>query len=979
MRAKVLVVLLCCALCVVCTAQEQLKVDFSQTNGSIQDGFVGYFADHEVQSSFTPQDFQAFGATVTVTPTWADDATPQAMQMIDRGGDDGSEAEDLLRDWIGTDTRQPGNPMTLTISGLPAGIYTWKSYHHDNQDQTGIFDATLNDAAGSVTTSDIDISDINGGISTLDAITYYTTEVMSDGINDITLVFNLTSSTDPVNNAFFLMNGFEITQEDSSLAMKPSPEYGSTDVLRETVLSWMPAMTAVEHDVYFGLDWADVNEATASSDVYFGRQDANSFDPGRLAFGQTYYWRVDEVLDTGEVSKGTIWSFVAEPYSVLMSGDDITATASSSSGENDPNKTIDGSGLDPNTLMHSVTDQTMWRSAIMDATPWLQYEFADVVQLDKMYVWNANSSQELLIGWGAKDVVIEYSDNGIDWEILPDVNQLSRAPGNDQYDTYDVIEFGMPVQFVRLSIQNNWGGLVQQCGLSEVQFYAIPVRARTPMPESGTMDVRPDAVLTWRAGRGADEHQVYIDTDPNAVAQGTVAPVISSDNSLDLSNLDIALGVTYYWRVDEVNDSEMTSVWSGPVWDFTVQADLVVDDFESYSNESPNRPFQTWLDGYGYSADDYFPVAYEGNGTGSGVGHDIWSMTSPHFDGSIMEEDVFNGGSQSMPIYYNNGSSSAISEATRQFDTPQDWTAYGVQGLLLSFYGDTANTDTQMYVKINSKRIDYQGGVTNIQQKPWQRWYIDLSDVTGVNLTQVTEMTIGFQGGQGVVLVDDILLTPMGRELITPAEPGSSDLVAHYAFDGDASDSTGVNPATVEGAPVYVAGQQGQAIQMDGLADYVLVEGDFVLPNYTVSMWFRSEDLTESADLLSLYDAGGGHGIIMELSDMGAIRYLHRFPFDTGGGNNIYSGPGFDDGAWYHLAVVKTDTTMTMYINGVSIGSVEDDTQFTSVPQFTMGVLKHDDLQRYFPGELDEVYLYSRALSPEEVAGMAGRTEAFDK
>jgi hypothetical protein len=58
------------------------------------------------------------------------------------------------------------------------------------------------------------------------------------------------------------------------------------------------------------------------------------------------------------------------------------------------------------------------------------------------------------------------------------------------------------------------------------------------------------------------------------------------------------------------------------VWSFNTASSLVVDDFESYSNSSPNRPFQTWFDGYGYSADEFFPAACAGNGTAAGIGHD---------------------------------------------------------------------------------------------------------------------------------------------------------------------------------------------------------------------------------------------------------------------------------------------------------------------------------------------------------------------
>jgi len=56
-----------------------------------------------------------------------------------------------------------------------------------------------------------------------------------------------------------------------------------------------------------------VNNATATVDpavVYTGRHAAATYSPGLLEFGQTYYWRVDEVKTVdGTVSKGTVWEF----------------------------------------------------------------------------------------------------------------------------------------------------------------------------------------------------------------------------------------------------------------------------------------------------------------------------------------------------------------------------------------------------------------------------------------------------------------------------------------------------------------------------------------------------------------------------------------------------------------------------------------------------------------------------------------------
>ena len=197
-------------------AQAELRIDFSQTGGPVEAGFQGYFADNDQADTFTAQDFTAFGTTITVKPSWAPDATPQAMDMMDRGNDDGiTDHVDLLRDWIATDNRQPGDPMTLTISGLPAGTYSWLSYHHDNHMQRGVFDVTVTDATGSVTTTDIQITDTRvSGVVNFEDMTRFTTTIVSDGTNPVTLVFHIQPPSSTQTSAQ-LMNGFELAQKQA--------------------------------------------------------------------------------------------------------------------------------------------------------------------------------------------------------------------------------------------------------------------------------------------------------------------------------------------------------------------------------------------------------------------------------------------------------------------------------------------------------------------------------------------------------------------------------------------------------------------------------------------------------------------------------------------------------------------------------------------------------------------------------------------
>ena len=102
------------------------------------------------------------------------------------------------------------------------------------------------------------------------------------------------------------------------VAGNPDPEDGSEmseeTALGNPVLSWSPGATAVHHDVYFGTNYNDVNDANTSTPViYKDRQDPCSYEPGALNLGETYYWRIDEVESGGApIYKGDIWQFTVE-------------------------------------------------------------------------------------------------------------------------------------------------------------------------------------------------------------------------------------------------------------------------------------------------------------------------------------------------------------------------------------------------------------------------------------------------------------------------------------------------------------------------------------------------------------------------------------------------------------------------------------------------------------------------------------------
>jgi len=523
---------------------------------------------------------------------------------------------------------------------------------------------------------------------------------------------------------------------------RPSPADGETEVSRDVVLDWVPGFFAPPvngHKVYLSENFDDVNDGIGGI-----TQSADSYAPGRLDFGTTYYWRVDEVNAPPDstIHEGKVWSFTTEFLAYPI--ENITVTASST-GQQDmgPENTINGVGLDANGL-HSIDATDMWLSGDEPLGAWIEYEFDKVYKSHEMWIWNSNQMVESLVGFGLKDVSVEYSLDGTDYAALGTTHEFAQAPGESDYAHNTTVDFsGAGAKYVKLTANSNWEGLLNLYGLSEVRFLYIPVEAKTPDPVSGATGVDLDVVLGWRAGREAVTHDVYFSDDEQAVIDGTAPVETVTETSYGPSSLD--LGKTYYWKINEVNEAETITTWGSNIWSFTTVDFLIVDDFESYNdiNEGEpgsNRIYLAWLDGFDNPA-----------ANGSVVGH-----ANP----PLAEQSIVHGGGQSMPFAYDNAVGK--SEATSVL-TSNDWTVKGVSRLTIWYQGDPANAAETMYVMLNGSATVDNGDPAAAQAAGWTEWNIDLQAFAdqGVNLANVTSITLGLRsgtGGTGMIYFDDIRL-----------------------------------------------------------------------------------------------------------------------------------------------------------------------------------------------------------------------------
>jgi hypothetical protein len=93
------------------------------------------------------------------------------------------------------------------------------------------------------------------------------------------------------------------------------------DVKQTQILSWSPGDYAASHEVYFGTDQEAVRNADTASPEYKGTKalGSQSYDPGKLEWNATYYWRVDEVNNVNPDSPwaGNLWSFTTADFLIV--------------------------------------------------------------------------------------------------------------------------------------------------------------------------------------------------------------------------------------------------------------------------------------------------------------------------------------------------------------------------------------------------------------------------------------------------------------------------------------------------------------------------------------------------------------------------------------------------------------------------------------------------------------------------------------
>ena len=181
-------------------------------------------------------------------------------------------------------------------------------------------------------------------------------------------------------------------------------------------------------------------------------------------------------------------------------------------------------------------------------------------------------------------------------------------------------------------------------------------------------------------------------------------------------------------------------------------------------------------------------------------------------------------------------------------------------------------------------------------------------------------------------------------------------------------------------SPPFEAGHLGQAVNFDGVDQYVEITGykGILGPNpFSISAWIKT--------------SGNGTMVGWGSTAAGVTRVefrvdQNRLRCESSG--NVQGDTTLPDSEWIHVAVTVIenasidDPDVLLYLNGqvdnrTSTGAAAP---LDMAPGFDVTIgRRHSGQQRWFFGSMDEVRIYDRALSAGEVAGLAGRILAFDR
>jgi hypothetical protein len=447
-------------------------------------------------------------------------------------------------------------------------------------------------------------------------------------------------------------------------------------------------------------------------------------------------------------------------------------------------------------------------------------------------------------------------------------------------------------------------------------------------------------------------------------------------------------------------DGTTTAESSTTLYSFTIEA---IDD----ENQATPRNFSITVNAAEITPSENFTInTYTGNGSTQSIEGKIGTAASFNGSSSYIQtasNSVFSSQTFTVSSWINTNSNSTTQIIASTYVTaPGDsgwW--FRLQGGVLALGGETSGGNVS-YLSPNSYPTNTWIHVAVVKTPTSIKLYENGSEVYNSSSTNITfagssvPLTIGRLGNLSVQYfngsIDQVRIfnralstdnngvneiTTLYSENNASSTKSTTDIfgdgsgVALYEFEEGAKD-TGIAPygtgAIDSGQSAVFNGSSSSLISASGINN---------LSQLTASLWVKMNDITSANYFLGKYDVNDVREFFMY---SGGGNFVFSIYYNGNNGNAITTPITVANDTWCHLALVSDGVTRPKaYINGVQTGQSQSDTtetnnyNATSVP-LTIGNVTNNALGTSLNGSIDQVRIYSSALSASDIEALVSET-----
>ncbi|MFQ6614930.1 MAG: LamG domain-containing protein, partial [Fidelibacterota bacterium] len=182
-----------------------------------------------------------------------------------------------------------------------------------------------------------------------------------------------------------------------------------------------------------------------------------------------------------------------------------------------------------------------------------------------------------------------------------------------------------------------------------------------------------------------------------------------------------------------------------------------------------------------------------------------------------------------------------------------------------------------------------------------------------------------------------------------------------------------MNQVPVADVEVRLAPNLGLALEFDGQSDFVVFDSLTTLPldtTYTIEGWFRAyPDFNEQVLFAATAVGHNAHDVYIriELNTDGKLAYTHRSVAGAAMPDSIVTPVAVNDLTWHHFAAVHDSSTMTLYLDGDPVNTIESSLPGSGNMNLVFGKSSPLDDQDYYHGRLDDFRYWTVARSQSDI------------